>query len=167
MKYIRKSTDMFLETLYKICLPIFVAAFTVVSCAEDEDPRFVPDTVEDTMKVHASDSIVVLSSEKANQEAVFFSWNTAQQRKYNSEIVYYIQFFEDGLETSHSELIKINEDATSYSLTNEELNTMVRSWGMNANVRCGVLVKVLAQPVNDTKFLMPEVSSCTIQVTTY
>lgn len=145
---------------------LFLLLVSLSSCNE-KPTMYEPESVEDQMRVTSSVNELVLSFANAQDNAVTFTWNKAQDRPYNSKIVYYIQFFEQGSSSISSDLIELGENVTSYSITHSGLNSIITKWGFSAGKKVPIDVKVLAKAENDEKFLMPEVSTCMIKATTY
>jgi hypothetical protein len=145
-----------------IVLPIIILA----SCNK-EPTMYEKNTVEDQMNVQASPDTVKLSVANGNDKALTFRWNKAQDRGYNSTIHYYIQFFLDGSTTIKSDLIELGENILSYSITQEQLDSLITSWGYAASNQVAIEAKILAKSVSDEKYLVPEVSSRVFYVSPY
>lgn len=148
-------------------LLIFMPILILLASCNKEPTMYESNSVEDQMKVQASPDTLKLSIADANQTAVQFKWDKAQDRGYNSTIVYYIQFFLDGSTTLKSNLIEVGENVLSYNISHETLDSLITAWGYAASNQVAIDAKILAKSISSEKYLVPEVSSCVIMVSPY
>ena len=64
-------------------------------------------------------------------------------------------------------LKRLDDDATSYSMTQKELNSVLTGWGYGPGTVLDLKLTLMAKPFNTQKFLMPETSTCTFVAVSY
>lgn len=168
--HIKNGTERVLRSLvlHSTVLLCGMAALTALTaCNSDDDIQFKPETVDDQMLVKASADTVRLSAQNAAETAITFQWNAATPRKYYSFIEYYVQISELGSKDHVAALKRLDDDATSYSMTQKELNSVLTGWGYGPGTVLDLKFTLMAKPFNTQKFLMPETSTCTFVAVSY
>ena len=78
-----------------------------------------------------------------------------------------MQISELGSKDHVSSLKRLDDDATSYSMTQKELNSVLTGWGYGPGTVLDLKLTLMAKPFNTQKFLMPETSTCTFVAVSY
>ena len=121
----------------------------------------------DEMHIKSSVSEITLDKGKANNVAITFNWSEATSPIENYEsITYALRLYATETENANSTAYYELGDKTEFSLTHEELNSIISKW-VNADTRVSVTAEVVATVHNKVKYIKPEVSSVEFQAVGY
>ena len=143
------------KLFYNISL-ICVICGILTSCNKDPEYFSLPYS-EDEMHVRCSVEEIVLDKGMGEQPAVTFSWDKATSPiSPDDEVTYKLCIYPSSQKDQRSAYLDAGTKL-SYTLTHEELNSMVARWALP-----GQSVRLTAQVVsvvnNETRYVRPEVS---------
>ncbi|MDC2624422.1 SusF/SusE family outer membrane protein [Bacteroides ovatus] len=153
-----------MKTILKLLMLLFITMCSITSC--DDDDNHLP--TGDALTISVPESSIVLTQDKRNETAVVFTWNKGLDRGEGTSITY---CFEMDLANNNFEtaipLEELGPDVFEKSFTVRELNELVLNyWKQEAYGPVKLEAKVIAR-VEADKFIKPEVSKITINVTPY
>ena len=146
-------------------LGLCFAAVLALSACNDDPEYFELPTYPDEMHIRSSIEQIVLNKGMADDVAVTFTWDKATSPVSAADKVSYkLCLYPTAMKDQKSEYIAT--DATSLSLTHDELNSMVARWALP-----GEQVKLTAQLLsiveNEQRYVRPEVSTVEFTATGY
>ena len=150
---------------YAMIFSALCTGLLFTSCNKDPE-YFTLEDNPDEMHVKSSVEEITLNKGMADQTAVTFTWDAATSADPATEgISYKLCLYPTGQKDSHSEYKELGTNL-SYSLTHDELNTMLSQWALP-----GQAVKVTAQLLgvfkNEQHYIKPEVSIVEFTATGY
>ena len=142
-------------------------AVLMASCNKDPEYFELPDQ-PDQMQMTASATEVILEKNKANETAISFTWNEATSPVSASDkIVYALRFYETDQKSEHaSDTIVLGEHVTSYTLTHDQLNSIVMRW-VYPGEPISVTAQLLAYVQNEQTYVKPISSTVTFTAVCY
>lgn len=154
------------KTLSSALAALTALAAVLAGC--NEDPTYY--TLEDqpdNMHIQVSAPDITLNKAQEQEAAVTFTWDAAKSpiADYDS-ITYALRLYNtDDKEGSATDFMDVGKE-TTMSLTTDELNTIVGKW-VTPGEKVNLTAEVVGTVNNETKYIKPEVSTVTFDVTGY
>lgn len=154
-----------METKYKF-LAIAMMAVLFASCNEDLVQYTIADQPDD-MHITVSDTVLILNKGLEKEDAVTFNWSPAKSpiETYDS-ITYALRLYNTNDRSGNSTDWYSLGTATTKSFTTDELNTIIGKWVL-AGESINLTAEVVGTVNNDVKYIKPEISTVTFEVTGY
>jgi hypothetical protein len=147
-------------------LILFALSVELIGCNSDES-LFTLNTPEDKIQLTSSpDSTLILSKEKADENALKFTWNEASNLD-AKEIDYYFKIGLEGNGSMTTDTTRLSSGQTSLFMTNAQLNRLLTNWNVTAGVPVAVEATLLAIPKGTSTYEKPEKSSVILEITSY
>lgn len=148
---------------------LVILSFIIVACNEDSFERFILETPEDTMKIHASADTLVLAESKKDEIALTLEWGEAANRGVGTELTYYFKMdiANNDFATSIPKM-ELEPGQRSITFTHEELNNLITEfWNKPVGIDIDIEAEVIADVTVYPQYMKPEVTKIMINVTSY
>lgn len=153
------------KIINQILLPLIL--ILLAGSCNDEPDYYTLSTPADQMHLTASSESVVLQRVDETKEAIKFTWDKAADRGAETEVIYYFRLYHAEMKSLESELIKLDKDSRSVSLTVRELNNILHSWNIVPGDEITIEAEILAVVESSPKYLKPEVSTTHFNIIGY
>lgn len=153
---------------FKIKHLLILSLLTIgLTGCNSNDDLFTLDTPEDTIKLTSvPNSAIMLSQDKANDNAVVFTWNEATNLR-APQVDYYFKMGMEGNMDMTTDTIRLIAGQNSLTMTHAQLNRMLTNWNAKAGVPTTIKASVIAIPRGTAAYEKPEISKVTLEVTPY